>query len=178
MQDELSLVVKAKSGDEDSFSELVALYQPMLEGLTLRYSLDHDEVYSDLCMALFRAVQSFDATKDGITFGLYAKILCKNQIYDLLRAKGRDPRVDFETDVDAIAYDGDLEAELILKEETEAFRRDARSLLSRYEYSILIKWLEGDKTSDIAASLEVSPKSVDNAKARIRKKLREGLRPE
>ena len=177
MEDVISLIEKARGGDEDAFADIVALYTPMMQSVARKYSFDFDEVFSELCMSLYRAVKTYDASQSEVTFGLYAQICAVRSMCDLSRAMHRAERMECDADVDSIAEEADVAGDLIRKEENEAFRRDARGLLSEYEYSVLLKWLGGDKTADIAAALSVSAKSVDNAKARILKKLRDGLRP-
>ena len=177
MADIIALILKIRSGDDNAFSELVTLYTPMMQSVASKYRLDYDECFSDLCMALYRAVESYDIEQSEVTFGLFAKICIVRSVSDMLRRDRTEPVVESDADVDAIAVDGSVESDLIKKEEREAVRRDARLLLSEYEYGVLLRWLAGDKTADIAESLGVSAKSVDNAKARIQKKLREGLRP-
>ena len=177
MADISALILKIRSGDDNAFSELVSIYTPMLESAASKHGLDYDESFSELCMALYRAVVSYDIEQSEVTFGLFAKICIVRAVSDILRRERREPILESDADVDSIAVDGGVENALIESEEREAFRRDARLLLSEYEYGVLIRWLAGDKSADIAESLGVSPKSVDNAKARIQKKLREGLRP-
>lgn len=177
MADIISLINKTRMGDDNAFSEIVSLYSPMMQNIAHRYSLDYEEAFSELCMALFRAVESYRLGQGDVTFGLYAKICVVRAVADILRRRENDISLMQDLDVEAIAVESDIEVDLIRREENEAFRRDARELLSEYEYTVLLKWLAGDKTSDIAESLSVSAKSVDNAKARIQKKLREGLKP-
>ena len=177
MQEVVSLVLRARGGDEDAFADIVEMYTPMLQSVAHKYALDFDEVFSELCMALYRAVGSFDVEQSGVTFGLYAQICAGRAMSDAAKQHRRDTDARLDSDVEAIAEDVDVAGELIRREENEAFRRDARGLLSEYEYTVLLRWLGGDKTADIADLLGVSAKSVDNAKARILKKLRDGLRP-
>lgn len=177
MEDVISVILKARSGDEDSFADIVALYTPMMQSTARKHGFDFDEVFSELCMALYRAVKTFDEHQTEVTFGLYAQICVTRALCDLSRIKSKTPLLECDADVESIAEESDVAGDLIRKEEKEAFRRDARGLLSEYEYSVLLKWLAGDKTADIAEALSVSAKSVDNAKARIQKKLRDGLKP-
>ena len=175
----ISTVKKARGGDQEAFADIVSLYTPMLQRISYKYSLDFDEVFSELCMSVFRSVKSFDVDQDDVTFGLFARICADRAACDISRKKRKSERLecDPDADVEDIASGADVAGDLIRKEQNEAFKRDARELLSAYEYSVLLKWLNGDKTADIARSLSTSPKSVDNAKARILKKLRDGLCP-
>ena len=47
-----------------------------------------------------------------------------------------------------------------------------RQLLSKMEIQVLTLYLKGDSYAQIAASLEKTPKAIDNALQRIRKKIR------
>ena len=177
MSDIISLIQKAGAGDEDAFTEIVSLYTPMMQGLAHKHGVSFDEVFSDACMALYRATVTYDTEQSDVTFGLYAKICVYRSICDYVRRECGDSRIDVEVDVEDVADTEDATDELLRREEGEIFRRDARGLLSEYEYRVLLMWLGGAKTADIAAELAVSSKSVDNAKARILKKLRDGLKP-
>ncbi|MBR7116366.1 MAG: sigma-70 family RNA polymerase sigma factor [Clostridia bacterium] len=177
MSDIIDLIIKAREGDDDAFADIVSLYSPMLENVCHKFSFDYDEVFGDLCMALYRAASSYDIGQSEVTFGLYSRICVERAMLDMSRRTRNERCLDEDRDVEDIAADGDIASALIREEENESFRRDAREILSEYEYSVLIRWLSDDKTADIASALGVSAKSVDNAKARILKKLRDGLRP-
>ncbi len=173
----VSLLVSCKSGDNSAFSQLVYHYTPLIRTLLAKYGLDDAEFYSDACMSLYRAAQSFDLDQSSVTFGLYAQICMSRRLSELACRDRREEERISDLDVDAIAVPGNIDARLVQKEESEGFRMQARALLSEYEYDIFIMWLEGNKTAQIASSLGKSAKSVDNAKARILKKLRDGLPP-
>lgn len=172
-----NLIRLSRDGDDDAFTSLVSLYTPMLEHVAHRFSLDFDEVFSEMCLALFRAVKTYKLDSTSVTFGLYAQICVTNAMKDY--CSGRDNRSSElgESYLDEVASEIDVAEELVRREESELLRSAAKRLLSDYEYSILIKWLGGAKTADIARELDTTAKSVDNAKARIQKKLREGFLP-
>ncbi len=176
-EDILNLIVAVRSGDEGAFREIVSMYTPMMQASVIRYSLDFDEVFSDVCMALFRAVSSYDVSQKDVTFGLYAQVCIRHTLSDIVSRRSSTSYATSDVDVDDIAADGDVGDELVSREESELFRSSARKFLSQYEYDVLIMWLAGDKTATIAKALQATAKSVDNAKARILKKLRDGLRP-
>ena len=177
MKDVKELLLAARSGSEEAFSDIVRQYTPMMQSVARKYEFDFDEVFSDLCMSLYRAVNSYNAGHGEITFGLYAKICAERAMLDIAKRQRRDADAISDSDVEEIANEDDLTDEIIRREEGESLRRDAREILSGYEYDVLVRWLGGDKTADIAKALGVSAKSVDNAKARILKKLRDGLKP-
>ncbi len=173
----VSVLEKCKSGDDSAFAELVYRYTPLIRALIAKYGLEESECYSEACMSLYKAAQSFNTEQDSVTFGLYARICVSRRLSDLVGSgSGAEDRLS-DLDVDSIAVPGGIEARLVAMEERLEFRAAAKALLSEYEYKVFLMWLEGYKTAQIAAALEVEPKSVDNAKARILKKLRDGLPP-
>lgn len=178
--DELNILIeKCRCGDETAFSRLVEMYSPLMNGAIDDFSMDRDEHFSDACMALYRAALSYDPQKNGVTFGLYAKVCIINRLTDVYRSvRTRKQGAIIDVDVDTIAVSDGTIDRLERQEEREAFYCRAKELLSDYEYRVMLMWMKGDTSSAIAERMSVSPKSVDNAKARILKKLREALASE
>ena len=65
-----------------------------------------------------------------------------------------------------------LEQVVIEKESYNALENTIKSELSDFEYQVLCEFLLGKSYADIAETLGVSVKSVDNALKRIRSKIR------
>ena len=169
-----SLILRVREGDDESFSRLADLYTPMMNKVARSMSLDAEEVFSESCMALYKAAKSFDMEQREVTFGLFAQICVTRRVCDLLRSdSGSELVSDF--DVDEIAVDGGILSSLERREVMENLRTSARRVLSDYELKVLSLWLEGCSAVDIGRQLSVGVKSVENAKARILKKLRSSL---
>jgi len=171
----VELISSCRLGDDDAFASIVTEYMPLIKSVISKSGLDFDDVFSDACMSLYRAVLSYDISQDKVTFGLYAEICLSRRMFDIVRSRAKEIEVDFDMDVDDIPAPVDIATALERREERERFRKDARVLLSEYEYEVLLMWLSGDRSSDIASRLGSTAKSVDNAKSRILKKLRRGL---
>lgn len=171
----LKLLEGCRAGDNSAFSELVSHFTPLMVSLIRKHGLSREECFSDACMALYRAALGYNSGQADVTFGLYAGICLSHRLTDIKRANrsGQDRLSDL--DVDSIAVPGGIDSRLISIEERTAFRNRARELLSDFEFSVFLLWLEDFKTAAIAAELGVGAKSVDNAKARILKKLRAGM---
>ena len=75
--------------------------------------------------------------------------------------------------IDTAAFDEGPDMRLFEREHLEGVIRYAKSALSDYEYSVLIYHMHGYKTAQIAERLGKTSKSVDNAKARVFRRLRE-----
>ena len=71
-----------------------------------------------------------------------------------------------------ICDDTTPEAIVIAKEDYDSLTQSIKLELSSMEYEVLQLFLSGMSYSDIATSLEITEKAVDNALSRIRKKLK------
>ena len=123
---------------------------------------------------LHRAAISYDLGQSEVTFGLYAHVCIRNRMLDMLRKSQATPPVS-DVDIETLAVGGDIESRLIMRETVDEYRRIARGVLSDYEYKIFLCVLKGLKTAEISQILGTTPKSVDNAKARMWRILRERL---
>ena len=169
------LLIRCRAHDDAAFSELVELYTPMINKTVSSFfdaPFDVSEAYSEACVVLHRAANSYDLGQTEVTFGLYARICIRNRMLDMLRTKRADVTIS-DIDVDELAVGGDIAARLIASESVDNYRRIAKELLSAYEYKIFLCVLKGFKTAEIAQLLETTPKSVDNAKSRMWKSLRD-----
>ena len=135
-------------------------------------SLRSDEAFAEACVVLFRAALSYDLSIREVTFGLYARICIYRRMYDLV---GRDSHLDSVeyTDVESLAVANAIEQGLVGQETMKVSIAKAKEILSDYEFSVFLLYLKGYGTAAIAERLSKTPKSVDNAKARLMKRLRE-----
>lgn len=171
------LIRLAREGDESAFEELVNEYKPMIDGVIRRYSLDPRDAFSEACMGFYRAVSSYELGQGEVTFGLYAKICVERCLIDMQRAEARSDNryVDASVDVEKIAVPGGVQSMLEHREQTAYYLSVARATLSDLEFEVYRYWMLGYKTSEIASSLGISAKAVDNAKNRMWAKLRRHL---
>ena len=178
--DHNELISAARSGDESAFEALLNEYKPMIDGIIRRFSFDLRDAFSEASMAFLRAVSSYDIQQSDVTFGLYAKICVERSLIDFQRREGRVAShfVDNRVDVDRIAVSGGVQAMLEHREQTAYFLSVARQELSDLEFDVYRHWMLGYKTADIASTLGVTAKAVDNAKNRMWAKLRHRLSPE
>jgi DNA-binding NarL/FixJ family response regulator len=80
--------------------------------------------------------------------------------------------MDKYTDSEVEDSDCDIESFLATGDLCQRVMSIAEGLLSELEYAVFRLEFEGYTTKDIALKLGKTPKSVDNAKARIAKRLR------
>ena len=173
----VGLIMRCRQGDNDAFESLVTHYKPMLHNMIRRASLGVDEYFSEACMGLYKAALSYNVEQNEVTFGLYASICISRRLCDVVRKEGSEEgHIELDIDVDSIAASDGIVSRLERKEESEALRARAEELLSDYEYQVFLLWMAGHGAADIAERLGADVKSVENAKSRILKKLRDGMR--
>lgn len=172
----IDLIMRCRERDDEAFDELVRRYSPLMHSVVNSFgpcSYEREELFSEACVALHSAAQRFDLSQTEVTFGLFARICIRNRLLDLIRTEGE--RAVSDSNIEQICYEDGVVKRL---EDREIFNRllsSARALLSDYEYRVLLLHIQGYKTSTIASMLSRSAKSVDNAKFRIFRRLREEI---
>ena len=190
MTDE-ELAASASLGDAEAGGLLMQRYKDAVRskaGLYFMLGADRDDIVQEGMIGLFNAVRTFDAGKNT-SFATYADRCISNQIISAVRAAGRKKHSPLNSavslqqpgrgedgealaDILAAGSDADPEAAAVLAEaEAAIFGEDSR-LFSGFERKVFSALCEGESYSEIAAATGRSPKSVDNAVQRIRRKLR------
>lgn len=176
----------AKNGDEEALERLLARYKPLMRSLAARYFIrggDHDDVVQEAMIGLFKAVQSFDPG-EGARFAAVAARRSEQAIIDAVRkaeAKKNsilNESVSLENYVPSTGDEwlGGAEPEPRAEESETNLARALEGLelkLSPLELNVLKMRLKDKSYREIAETLEVSTKAVDNALQRIRLKLKE-----
>lgn len=168
------LLLAAKNGDSQAFTELAVKYEPLIRAAAEKYCRlcgeSVDDLHQEALLAFYRAVTTYDTDKKGVTFGLYAKICVNNRMISILRRAGAENRRKAAASLmknSARTTDRYFPA---LDGVSEMMDR----LLTKYEKKVLVMYLEGKSYKDIALALGRNEKSVDNALFRAKSKLRSG----
>lgn len=172
-----TLISRCRQRDDAAFGELVRRYTPMMNKVVSgfdNHSYNYSELFSEACVGLHLAVESFDLEQKDVTFGLFARACVYHKIIDLLRSS-RSKLVFADVDVDQVSAVSGPETAIVKRERFESLLKEASELLSDYEYKVLMLHIQGYKTAKIAEMLSKSAKSVDNAKSRLFRRLRETL---
>lgn len=176
---ELVFMVRESSLSDEAFSELLSRYTPLLKKRIVTYfgpgSAEESELMQEASIALHSAAMTYDADKcDGVTFGLYASVCVSNRLKSLVRKRIKDgERADDFSSVEKLSSGMNLENAIVRRDVCDRVMKEARELLSDFEYEVFRLGFERYTTKDIASSLGRSAKSIDNAKFRISKRLRE-----
>ena len=180
----------AASGDRIAEEALVMRYHRLVRICARPYFLaggDSEDLIQEGMVGLLAAIREYDSGK-AASFRTFAEVCIKNRLISVIKAAARDKHiplnnyVSFETPLfsgngDHYAYGAadqlqeDPEAILLGREAFQERMRALEGQLSGFEASILRLYLNGLSYSEIAAEVNKSPKSVDNAVQRIRRKL-------
>ena len=174
-----------RRGSNAAFLRLSELYAPLLEREVSRYAsslsaADLDDLRQSASVSLYRAALAFRGDR-GVTFGLFAKICIVNGIADSLRyIHGKDKTLSMDDIAESEQpEDGEPSPQSLLLDKEQAWetRKQIKASLSPLEYEIFEMYISGFSYAEIASRIGKSQKSVDNALCRIKKKLRQNLKP-
>ena len=191
MTDEL-LCRMAREGDRQAEEALVSRYTRLVRTCARPYFLaggDSEDLTQEGMVGLIKAVREYDADKEA-SFRTFAELCIRTRLYSALRMAGRDKHkalnqsVSLDTpDFDSNSYTSGTnnlaqrnpEDFIIDREHTAALLSGVRKQLSEFEAKILGYYLDGLSCREIAETVSRSPKSVDNAVQRIRRKVAQQL---
>ncbi len=176
----IGLLLLAKEGDGDAFARLAEEYRPMLDAACSSHKSslseqDYEELHQEALLAFHRAVQTYELLYGNVSFGLYAKICVNKAIISALRQFKKSANIVVvpldEIEPSALAS-SDPASAVIERESAAELRAFIRANLSKYENSVWWMHYSGMSIDEIAESLSTDKKSVSNALARIKRKLR------
>lgn len=184
----------AASGDRIAEEALVMRYNRLVRVCARPYFLaggDSEDLIQEGMVGLLNAIREYDPGK-GSSFRTYAETCIRNRILSAIRAAARDkhtplnhyvsyetPLLDGNTDSYPLSASRqpqqNLEDMLISREERRERLGTLKGQLSGFEAQILDLYLRGLSYVEIASEVDRSPKAVDNAVQRIRRKVAQHL---
>lgn len=191
--EERMLLLRARSGDNLALEQLLNNFRPMVNRITRGYFLtngDEDDLTQEGMIGLYKAFLTYDVNSD-VSFSTFAYLCVKRQVLQAVRSSmsaknlpltnylSIDPHGsisiggdDDEENAYYIPSDSPSPEDKVLKKESmDELSTKLKSVLSQYEYSVLVLYLKGFSYKQISLMLDKNPKSVDNAIERIRDKL-------
>ena len=169
-----ALILAVQGGDGGAFEELFVLYMPLLlhEVSAFRASFADcsvctDDLRQEAALSLYLAAMRFCRNR-GVPFGVFAKRCIHNRFVSLLRGAGYAPMALDSARAEPSLVSPDI-AELYVREDERAVMAADLSALER---CVLRYYLRGYSYAEIAQMLHKDAKAVDNAMARVRRKLR------
>ena len=175
----------ARQGSRDAEEILVKRYTRLVRQLSRPYYLaggDSDDLIQEGMIGLMCGVREYDEEKPA-SFRTFAEICIRNRLYSAVRAAARDKHTPLNQSVPLEipffdgqsscfgAMAGENPEDLIIgRERVQDALSDVRKQLSDFEAKILGYYLDGLTIREMAKAVLRSPKSVDNAVQRIRRK--------
>ena len=181
------LCVRVSGGDENAEEELVARYYTMVRACARPLFLvggDGEDLIQEGMFGLIRAIRDYQADK-AASFRTFAEVCIRNRLNSALRAAARDKHAPLNQSVsldhpffDSNSYTSGTfdvshtDPELLIadRDYVENVLESTTKQLSEFEAKILGYYLDGLSCREIANLVGRSPKSVDNAVQRVRRK--------
>ena len=190
------VVKKAKSGDKRALEYILDKYKNFVKSRSRPYFLigaDREDIIQEGMIGLYKAIRDYD-TEKFTNFRSFAEMCVTRQIITAIKTATRQkhmplnsyislshPVFDEESDktlLDTISEHSCLDPEEIFinKENYNSIGEKISSLLSQKENDILTLYLQGRSYQEIAAELNITNKSIDNALQRVKRKLEKNIR--
>ncbi|MCR4605366.1 MAG: sigma-70 family RNA polymerase sigma factor [Eubacterium sp.] len=190
------LIELFRGGEEQAVDTLINRYKGMVRKSARALYLiggENDDLIQEGMIALYKAVRSYDekaASTGG--FAPYASTCISNHLYNVIKSANRlknsplnssisldapaslsNKEDDSRTIADTLPPDinSDPERILIDRENVTDIKESLMSRLSSFERDVVLLYIEGESISSIGKKLNKTPKSIDNALQRVKKKL-------
>lgn len=181
--DEELIAAYREEGLEEAIEELLDRYKPLVLRLSrARYLVggDRDDLIQEGMIGLYKAVRDYDAEKGaGASFGTFAALCVDRQILHAIEASQREKNRPLNDSVllageeweEVLKNTAESPEKIVIAHEMQGERiEQLKLLLSPMEKKVLDLFLTGLDYREIADTLKKTPKSIDNALQRIRKK--------
>lgn len=178
------LAIKAQSGDMLSAEELIKRYTGLVKNTARSFFLfggDVEDLIQEGTLGLFKATMAYTI---GTPFKNFASVCIKRNIISAVKSANREKHkvlnnyVDYATVFGEEAFetyfgDDSLDPAVMYskREQQQELKDRFKKILSTLENEILGYYLNGYSYAEIADILGKTPKTVDNAMQRIRKKI-------
>lgn len=170
----------AQSGSNKYAEKVIEKYRQTVEVIASKYKdspMEREDLIQEGMIGLLAAIKSYRQDK-GASFMTYAKICIDNSIQTALRKFSRQkdipPQNVIEYQEEELpAESGHASAEdiVIAQESVSMLTQVLRENLSDFENEVLRLHIVGCSYNEIAGRLCKTPKTIDNALQRVRKKL-------
>lgn len=157
------------AADHSYTEEILRRYMPLVKSLAAKFETDlvsKEDLESEGCLAVLNALEHYDKKKCG-ELSAYLSVCVNNRMISVLRKSDKTVR---SSDVaeDAVRDNTTPETIFLARE----LGSEIEKQLSPMEYSIFVCCLNELSYSETASRLNITPKAVDNAVQRIRRKLK------
>lgn len=188
---EEQLVKLAQQGNEEAGEYLIRKYKDVIRTKAHLYFMagaDRDDIVQEGMIGIFKAIKSYDETKHT-SFRTFAELCINRQIITAIKQATRMKHSPLNTSVSlnkpinddsqlvtlaetlSTDSDSDPEALFLLKEVMDYIEGNKTSSFSDLEYMVWCQYMQGKSYKEISKNLGKSPKVIDNAIQRTKRKL-------
>ena len=188
-----SIVKMAQEGSSTAYEYLIDKYKELAKIKSKTYFIaggDNEDVIQEGMIGIFKAVRDYDEEKNA-SFRTFAELCINRQNVNAIKGANRQKHQilnesvslnageELENeDVQPLAErlasanpDDDPEAMMLMKEVVDYLKANDRDIFSPLESKVWGEMLKGKTYREIALVLRKSPKTIDNAMQRIKKKI-------
>lgn len=186
-----NLVSLAQAGDQNAEEFLIRKYKDVVRSKAHLYFMvgaDREDIVQEGMIGIFKAIRSYNKTRQA-SFHTFAEICINRQIITAIKRATRlkhsplntsvslnKPLSDNEPDktLEETLFSNsntDPEALFLLKEDMDYIEGNGASIFSDLELSVWNEYLKGRSYLQIAEITGRSPKAIDNAIQRTKRKL-------
>jgi RNA polymerase sporulation-specific sigma factor len=192
---ENEIVLMAQRGNFDAEELMMRRYKDAVKIKAAMYYMtgaDEDDVVQEGMIGLMKAIRQFDPNREA-SFSTFASLCITRQIISAIRSAERDKHKALNTSIslnnpmesdneevtlaDTIIANSGMNPEeiLIYNDITHYMLHNGDNIFSELEMKVLNEMIKGKKYGEIAQELGKTPKAMDNAIQRIKKKTRDYL---
>ncbi len=190
---DLGLIQRIRADDEEARDILVVKYVPMVKYIIRNYYssfLDFEDLLQEGLIGLLSAIAEYRPDEYDVKFSTFAYICIIRRVYNVIKhTSGNKHRLlneatslqapvgadENRTIMDFVA-DGanQVDPEMILEERlvNEIIGQVLKNHLSLLEYAVITRFLQGYTAGEIEQEMGVGLKVIDNARTRVKTKLR------
>lgn len=167
-----SRLIELSKKNEKAAYVLVSRYLGIVSEKARVLSRGRPEIREDLeqegLLALLKAVNTYKPENGELS--AYLSVCAANKIKTALK---KSSRTEFLTDTVVEGYDLDSPERILMEKETvKEIENVIENVLSELEKNVFRLFLRGSSYEQTANQLNISPKTVDNALQRVRRKLK------
>lgn len=187
------LILKAKNHDQNAMDQLLQKFKSKVIAISREYFLigaDFDDLIQEGMIGLYKAINVYDPNKNH-NFSAFASLCIHRQLQNAVKNANRKKNSPLNNYLPIEYYGGvktetdDKFSKLIIVDDNSDFEKQfidnemnaimisrVKGILTDVQFNLLKMFLNGESYINMAKSLNVSTKQVDNMLQSIKKKLR------
>ncbi|MFW5998399.1 MAG: RNA polymerase sporulation sigma factor SigH [bacterium] len=191
------LIKKSRNGDNQAVETLIKRYQNLIYAKAKLYFLnggDKKDIIQEGMIGLYKAIRDYEIEKNS-SFSSFASMCIIRNIISAIKAANRNKKQPLNSSVslNKPVYDENSDRNLldifqdkenlnnpedliISKYKLDLIKNEIKEISTKLEFNVIQEYLKGKSYKQIANTLDIHTKSVDNALQRFKKKLKKFLK--